>query len=207
MLSHQLKGFKGDASRTVHQRRYRRSQSDGRRRRLALDGKIPWATTFAALRRCAFPRAGAQRHRLPGFCRSRSWARWAASAAGRGPTHAGMEDLGTMRMMPGMTVIAPATRSTSRSSSSRPTRPAPSTSGSARNDPIIYPKGSGRRDRHGDHRPGRLGRDDRLDRRDAAARRCWQRAGWPRQASRPGDRHAHDQTARRGRHRSWPRPV
>ena len=58
-------GLQGDASGTVHQRRHRRSQPDGRRRRTGARRQDPVRHDVRRLRLDARPRAGAQRHRLP----------------------------------------------------------------------------------------------------------------------------------------------
>jgi transketolase len=107
MLSHQLKGFK-----EAHPERFfnvgiAEANLMGVAAGLALDGKIPWATTFAAF---ASMRAHEQVRSdiaYPGLPVKIVGTMGGLSGGVAGPTHAGMEDLGTMRMMPGMTVIAP----------------------------------------------------------------------------------------------------
>ena len=107
MLSHQLKGFK-----EAHPGRFinvgiAEANLMGVAAGLALDGKIPFATTFAAF---ASMRAHEQVRSdiaYPGLPVKIVGTMGGLSGGVAGPTHAGMEDLGTMRMMPGMTVIAP----------------------------------------------------------------------------------------------------
>lgn len=107
MLSHKLKGFHD-----AHPERFFNvgiaeqnlmSVAAG----LALDGKIPWATTFAAF---ASMRAHEQVRTdiaYPGLPVKIVGTMGGLSGGTAGPTHSGLEDLGVMRMMPGMTVIAP----------------------------------------------------------------------------------------------------
>lgn len=74
---------------------------------LALDGKVPFASTFAtfaSMRAHEQVRTDIAYPNLP--------VKIIATVGGlsggvMGPTHQGMEDIGTMRMMPNMTVIAP----------------------------------------------------------------------------------------------------
>jgi transketolase len=107
MLSHQLKAFK-----ETHPDRFinvgiAEANLMGVAAGLALYGKIPWATTFAAF---ASMRAHEQVRSdiaYPGLSVKIVGTMGGLSGGVAGPTHAGMEDLGTMRMMPGMTVIAP----------------------------------------------------------------------------------------------------
>ena len=107
MLSHQLKAFK-----EIHPERFfnvgiAEANLMGVAAGLALDGKIPWATTFAAF---ASMRAHEQVRSdiaYPSLPVKIVGTMGGLSGGVAGPTHAGMEDLGTMRMMPGMTVIAP----------------------------------------------------------------------------------------------------
>ncbi len=107
MLSHQLTGFHD-----AHPERFFNvgiaeqnlmSVSAG----LAIDGKIPFATTFAAF---ASMRAHEQvRTDIAYPCLPVKIVGTMGGLSGgtAGPTHSGLEDIGTMRMMPGMTVIAP----------------------------------------------------------------------------------------------------
>jgi transketolase len=107
MLSHQLKGFK-----EAHPERFfnvgiAEANLMGVSAGLALDGKIPFATTFAAF---ASMRAHEQVRSdiaYPNLPVKMLGTMGGLSGGVAGPTHAGMEDIGTMRMMPGMTVIAP----------------------------------------------------------------------------------------------------
>ena len=107
MLSHQLKGFK-----EAHPDRFfnvgiAEANLMGVSAGLALDGKIPFATTFAAF---ASMRAHEQVRSdiaYPNLPVKILGTMGGLSGGVAGPTHAGMEDIGTMRMMPGMTVIAP----------------------------------------------------------------------------------------------------
>ena len=107
MLSHQLKGFK-----EIHPDRFfnvgiAEANLMGVAAGLALDGKIPFATTFAAF---ASMRAHEQVRTdiaYPSLPVKIVGTMGGLSGGTAGPTHAGMEDIGTMRMLPGMTVIAP----------------------------------------------------------------------------------------------------
>lgn len=107
MLSHQLKGF-----RDAHPERFFNvgiAEQDlmGISAGLALDGKVPFATTFAAF---ASMRAHEQVRTdiaYPGLPVKIVGTMGGLSGGTAGPTHSGLEDLGVMRMMPGMTVIAP----------------------------------------------------------------------------------------------------
>lgn len=107
MLSHQLKQF-----RDAHPERFfnvgiAEANLIGVSAGLALDGKVPWATTFAAF---ASMRAHEQVRSdvaYPGLAVKIVGTMGGLSGGTAGPTHAGMEDIGTMRMLPGMTVIAP----------------------------------------------------------------------------------------------------
>ncbi len=142
MLSHQLKGFK-----ETHPERFinvgiAEANLMGVAAGLALDGKIPWATTFAAF---ASMRAHEQVRSdiaYPGLPVKIVGTMGGLSGGVAGPTHAGMEDLGTMRMMPGMTVIAPSdplhlTQFVEQAYA----RPGPVYIRLGRgNDPIIYPE-------------------------------------------------------------------
>jgi len=143
MLSHQLKGFK-----ETHPERFinvgiAEANLMGVAAGLALDGKIPWATTFAAF---ASMRAHEQVRSdiaYPGLPVKIVGTMGGLSGGTAGPTHAGMEDLGTMRMMPGMTVIAPSdplhlTQFVEQAYA----RPGPVYIRLGRgNDPIVYPQG------------------------------------------------------------------
>lgn len=74
---------------------------------LALDGKRPWATTFAAF---ASMRAHEQVRTdiaYPGLPVAIVGTMGGLSGGTAGPTHSGLEDIGVMRMIPGMTVVAP----------------------------------------------------------------------------------------------------
>ena len=107
MLSHKLKPF-----RDAHPDRFFNvgiaeqnlmSVSAG----LALDGKSPWATTFAAF---ATMRAHEQVRTdiaYPGLPVRIVGTMGGLSGGTAGPTHSGLEDIGVMRMVPGMTVVAP----------------------------------------------------------------------------------------------------
>lgn len=107
MLSHQLKGFHD-----AHPERFFNvgiAEQDlmGVSAGLALDGKIPFATTFAAF---ASMRAHEQVRTdiaYPGLPVKIVGTMGGLSGGTAGPTHSGLEDLGVMRMMPGMTVLAP----------------------------------------------------------------------------------------------------
>ena len=107
MLSHQLKGFK-----EAHPDRFfnvgiAEANLMGVSAGLALDGKIPFATTFAAF---ASMRAHEQVRSdiaYPNLPVKIVGTMGGLSGGVAGPTHAGMEDIGTMRMLPGITVIAP----------------------------------------------------------------------------------------------------
>ena len=107
MLSHQLKGF-----RDAHPERFFNvgiAEQDlmGVSAGLALDGKVPFATTFAAF---ASMRAHEQVRTdiaYPNLPVKIIGTMGGLSGGTAGPTHSGLEDLGVMRMMPGMTVIAP----------------------------------------------------------------------------------------------------
>jgi transketolase len=142
MLSHQLKGFK-----EAHPERFfnvgiAEANLMGVAAGLALDGKLPFATTFAAF---ASMRAHEQVRSdiaYPGLPVKIVGTMGGLSGGVAGPTHAGMEDLGTMRMMPGMTVIAPSdplhlTQFVEQAYA----RPGPVYIRLGRgNDPIVYPK-------------------------------------------------------------------
>jgi transketolase len=107
MLSHQLKGFHD-----AHPERFFNvgiAEQDlmGVSAGLAIDGKIPFATTFAAF---ASMRAHEQVRTdiaYPNLPVKIVGTMGGLSGGTAGPTHSGLEDLGVMRMMPGMTVIAP----------------------------------------------------------------------------------------------------
>lgn len=74
---------------------------------LALDGKIPYVSTFAAF---ASMRAHEQVRTdiaYPNLPVKIIATVGGLSGGQMGPTHQGMEDMGTMRMMPNMTVVAP----------------------------------------------------------------------------------------------------
>ncbi len=107
MLSHQLKGFKDTHPDRFFNVGIAEANLMGVSAGLALDGKIPFATTFAAF---ASMRAHEQVRSdiaYPNLPVKIVGTMGGLSGGVAGPTHAGMEDLGTMRMMPGMTVIAP----------------------------------------------------------------------------------------------------
>lgn len=107
MLSHKLKGFH-----EVHPERFFNvgiAEQDliGVSAGLAVDGKIPFATTFAAF---ASMRAHEQVRTdvaYPNLPVKIVGTMGGLSGGTAGPTHSGLEDIGVMRMMPGMTVIAP----------------------------------------------------------------------------------------------------
>ena len=107
MLSHQLKGFKDTHPERFFNVGIAEANLMGVAAGLALDGKRPFATTFAAF---ASMRAHEQVRSdiaYPGLPVTIVGTMGGLSGGTAGPTHAGMEDIGTMRMMPGMTVIAP----------------------------------------------------------------------------------------------------
>jgi transketolase len=107
MLSHQLKGFKETHPERFFNVGIAEANLMGVAAGLALDGKRPFATTFAAF---ASMRAHEQVRSdiaYPGLPVTIVGTMGGLSGGTAGPTHAGMEDIGTMRMMPGMTVIAP----------------------------------------------------------------------------------------------------
>jgi transketolase len=142
MLSHQLKGFK-----ETHPDRFvnvgiAEANLMGVAAGLALDGKIPFATTFAAF---ASMRAHEQVRSdiaYPNLPVKIVGTMGGLSGGVAGPTHAGMEDLGTMRMMPGMTVIAPSDPlHLTQFVEQAHTRPGPVYIRLGRgNDPIVYPR-------------------------------------------------------------------
>ncbi|HSJ91821.1 MAG TPA: transketolase C-terminal domain-containing protein [Ilumatobacter sp.] len=107
MLSHQLKRFHD-----AHPERFFNvgiAEQDlmGVSAGLAIDGKVPFATTFAAF---ASMRAHEQVRTdiaYPSLPVKIVGTMGGLSGGTAGPTHSGLEDLGVMRMMPGMTVIAP----------------------------------------------------------------------------------------------------
>lgn len=107
MLSHQLKAFHD-----AHPERFFNvgiAEQDlmGVSAGLAVDGKVPFATTFAAF---ASMRAHEQVRTdiaYPGLPVKIVGTMGGLSGGTAGPTHSGLEDIGVMRMMPGMTVIAP----------------------------------------------------------------------------------------------------
>lgn len=107
MLSHQLKGFKETHPDRFFNVGIAEANLMGVAAGLALDGKIPFATTFAAF---ASMRAHEQVRTdiaYPSLPVKIVGTMGGLSGGTAGPTHAGMEDIGTMRMLPGMTVIAP----------------------------------------------------------------------------------------------------
>jgi transketolase len=107
MLSHQLKGFKETHPDRFFNVGIAEANLMGVAAGLALDGKIPFATTFAAF---ASMRAHEQVRTdiaYPNLPVKIVGTMGGLSGGVAGPTHAGMEDIGTMRMLPGMTVIAP----------------------------------------------------------------------------------------------------
>lgn len=107
MLSHQLKPFKDTHPDRFFNVGIAEANLMGVSAGLALDGKIPFATTFAAF---ASMRAHEQVRSdiaYPSLPVKIVGTMGGLSGGVAGPTHAGMEDLGTMRMMPGMTVVAP----------------------------------------------------------------------------------------------------
>ena len=107
MLSHKLKGFH-----EVHPERFFNvgiAEQDlmGVAAGLAVDGKVPFATTFAAF---ASMRAHEQVRTdiaYPNLPVKIVGTMGGLSGGTAGPTHSGLEDIGVMRMMPGMTVVAP----------------------------------------------------------------------------------------------------
>lgn len=107
MLSHKLKGF-----RDAHPDRFFNvgiAEQDlfGVSAGLALDGKIPFSTTFASF---ASMRAHEQVRTdiaYPNLPVKIIGTMGGLSGGTAGPTHSGLEDIGVMRMMPGMTVVAP----------------------------------------------------------------------------------------------------
>jgi transketolase len=107
MLSHKLKGFHD-----AHPDRFFNvgiAEQDlmGVSAGLAADGKIPFATTFAAF---ASMRAHEQVRTdiaYPNLPVKILGTMGGLSGGTAGPTHSGLEDIGVMRLMPGMTVIAP----------------------------------------------------------------------------------------------------
>jgi transketolase len=143
MLSHSLKGFKD-----AHPERFfnvgiaeanMMSVASG----LALSGKIPYATTFAAF---ASMRAHEQVRTdvaYPSLPVKIVGTMGGLSGGVAGPTHSGIEDIGTMRMMPGMTVIAPSDpQHLSQFVAQAYAIPGPVYIRLGRgNDPIIYPEG------------------------------------------------------------------
>jgi transketolase len=107
MLSHKLKGFQETHPERFFNVGVAEANLMGVAAGLALDGKIPFATTFAAF---ASMRAHEQVRTdiaYPGLPVKIVGTMGGLSGGTAGPTHSGMEDLGAMRMMPGMTVIAP----------------------------------------------------------------------------------------------------
>jgi transketolase len=107
MLSHQLTGFRDSHPDRFFNVGIAEANMMGVAAGLALDGKIPFATTFAAF---ASMRAHEQVRTdiaYPNLPVKIVGTMGGLSGGTAGPTHAGLEDLGTMRMMPGMTVIAP----------------------------------------------------------------------------------------------------
>ncbi len=107
MLSHQLKGFEETHPDRFFNVGIAEANLMGVAAGLALDGKIPFATTFAAF---ASMRAHEQVRTdiaYPSLPVKIVGTMGGLSGGTAGPTHAGMEDIGTMRMLPGMTVIAP----------------------------------------------------------------------------------------------------
>ena len=107
MLSHQLKGFRDTYPDRFFNVGIAEANMMGISAGLALDGKVPFATTFAAF---ASMRAHEQVRTdiaYPNLPVKIVGTMGGLSGGTAGPTHAGLEDIGTMRMMPGMTVIAP----------------------------------------------------------------------------------------------------
>jgi transketolase len=107
MLSHQLKAFKETHPDRFFNVGIAEQNLMGVSAGLAVDGKIPFATTFAAF---ASMRAHEQVRTdiaYPHLPVKIVGTMGGLSGGTAGPTHSGLEDLGTMRMMPGMTVIAP----------------------------------------------------------------------------------------------------
>ena len=142
MLSHQLKGFKDTHPERFFNVGIAEANLMGIAAGLALDGKIPFATTFAAF---ASMRAHEQVRSdiaYPNLSVKIVGTMGGLSGGTAGPTHAGMEDLGTMRMMPGMTVIAPSDPlHLAQFVEQAYGRPGPVYIRLGRgNDPIIYPK-------------------------------------------------------------------
>lgn len=143
MISHQLKGFN-----EAHPDRFfnvgvAEANLMGVAAGLALDGKVPFATTFAAF---ASMRAHEQVRTdiaYPSLPVKIVGTMSGLSGGTAGPTHAGMEDIGTMRMLPGMTVIAPSDpRHLAQFTRQAYERPGPVYIRLGRgNDPIIYGDG------------------------------------------------------------------
>lgn len=107
MLSHQLKGFHDAHPERFFNVGIAEQNLMGVSAGLAVDGKIPFATTFAAF---ASMRAHEQVRTdiaYPNLPVKIVGTMGGLSGGTAGPTHSGLEDIGVMRMMPGMTVIAP----------------------------------------------------------------------------------------------------
>lgn len=107
MLSHQLKGFHDAHPERFFNVGIAEQNLMGVSAGLAVDGKIPFTTTFAAF---ASMRAHEQVRTdiaYPNLPVKIVGTMGGLSGGTAGPTHSGLEDIGVMRMMPGMTVIAP----------------------------------------------------------------------------------------------------
>ncbi len=188
MLSHQLKGFKDTHPERFFNVGIAEANLMGVSAGLALDGKIPFATTFAAF---ASMRAHEQVRSdiaYPGLPVKIVGTMGGLSGGVAGPTHAGMEDIGTMRMMPGMTVIAP-------SDPLHLTQFVEQAYADSR--PRVHPARPRQRPDHLRRGPRRsrsarrsgsvdgLGRHDHLDRRDAARGAAGGAAAWRMPGSTP----------------------
>lgn len=107
MLSHKLKGFHDAHPERFFNVGIAEQNLMGVSAGLATDGKIPFATTFAAF---ASMRAHEQVRTdiaYPNLPVKIVGTMGGLSGGTAGPTHSGLEDIGVMRLMPGMTVIAP----------------------------------------------------------------------------------------------------
>lgn len=107
MLSHKLKGFHDTHPERFFNVGIAEQDLMGVSAGLAVDGKIPFATTFAAF---ASMRAHEQVRTdiaYPNLPVKIVGTMGGLSGGTAGPTHSGLEDIGVMRLMPGMTVIAP----------------------------------------------------------------------------------------------------
>ncbi len=143
MLSHSLKGFKDAYPERFFNVGIAEANMMSVASGLALSGKIPFATTFAAF---ASMRAHEQVRTdiaYPNLPVKIVGTMGGLSGGVAGPTHSGIEDIGTMRMMPGMTVIAPSDPlHLSQFVEQAYAIPGPVYIRLGRgNDPIIYPEG------------------------------------------------------------------